>query len=75
MRDACRIVAQVNLDVMGPIQDIEDLFERAESSAKGLWGAFYEAGSEGQKWEWIDMCEEAFRKEQESRLLNGAQSY
>jgi hypothetical protein len=67
--DCCAVAARVDVWLLGvPRSDAERL-TRALGMAKGLFGPAYEEADEGQRWQWIDMCERALRDVEETRRV------
>jgi hypothetical protein len=59
--DECAIIARVTIAVRGAPRSELELFGLAWGNAEGLFADTFERADEGQRWAWIDMCEEALR--------------
>jgi hypothetical protein len=60
--DACAIIARITITLQGkPTSDLE-FFALAWGTAEGLFCEAFDEADEGQRWAWIDMCEEALRR-------------
>jgi hypothetical protein len=59
----------VTIAVRGNPHSETELFALAWGNAQGLLAGAYENACEAQKWEWIDMCENALREAIESLAL------
>jgi hypothetical protein len=60
-RDVCAMAARIDVTLYGPPSSEIELFDRARGIAAGLFGEAYDRADEGQRWDWIDMCERALR--------------
>jgi hypothetical protein len=59
--DCCGIIARITLTVRGEPKSEAELLGLALGNAQGLFGEAWDAASEHQRLEWIDMCERALR--------------
>lgn len=59
--DCCAIVARVTIRVRGYPKTDKELMALSVGMAQGLFGEAFDIVSEGQRHDWIEMCEHALR--------------
>lgn len=59
--ECCALAARVSIACSGAPTTDQQFCAAAWGVAAGLFGPAFDRASEGQKWDWIDMCERALR--------------
>ena len=65
--DCCAVAARVNVSVQGIPQSDGERLSRALGVARGLFGPAFLAATDAQRWEWVDMCEQALLDAERTR--------
>lgn len=60
-QEVCAMAARIDVTLHGAPKSEKALFSRSLGMAAGLFGCAFDRAAEGQRWEWIDMCEIALR--------------
>ena len=57
----CALAARIRIAVGGRPSTDDEFIDAALEATRGVFGPVFEGADEGQRWDWIDMCERALR--------------